>query len=245
MTHRTDPAGHNTAPMNAPANVFFPNASTREEEHSATQRQQQQQQHQQGQWPSLLNIREVITAFILETVSNTRPLRDKLNVVIVQLWQRYLELVYAYPVLTTFLSVLAFFSAGPIIVFACVTGASLGFLVGTAAVIIFIIQSIIVTIAGAILLVVLGFIFVVTAFTFFWVVAGFFAFKFARGLAISLHESQLQKQKQQQHQESSSSPPQGSGAHQGGEKLSHRGETTRPAFGEHALDSRDVLVPEI
>ncbi|KAG0324843.1 hypothetical protein BG000_002031 [Podila horticola] len=232
MTHRADPTGH-TGPTVVPSNAFF---ATTGDSGVSDDSSQQQQQQEQGQWPSLLNIRQVVTAFVLETITNARPLRDKLDVVIRQLWARYLQLVYAYPILTTFLSVLVFFSSGPIIVFACVTGATLGFLVGTAAVIVIILQSIVVTIAGAILLLVLGIILVLTMFTFFWIVAGFFAFKFVRNLAVSLREHH-----QQQQQNRSSAPQSGSSY----EDEKARGEdASRPAFGQHALDSQDARVPE-
>ncbi|KAG0015864.1 hypothetical protein BGZ81_011494 [Podila clonocystis] len=233
MTHRADSTGH-TGPTPVPANVFFATGDSGATDDSS--QQQQQRQEAQGQWPSLLNIRQVVTAFVLETITNARPLRDKLDVVIRQLWARYLELIYAYPILTTFLSVLVFFSSGPIIVFACVTGATLGFLVGTAAVIVIIFQSIVVTIAGAILLLVLGIILVLTMFSFFWIVTGFFAFKFIRNLAISLREHHQQQQ-------SRSSAPQ-SGYSYENEKAQGGGEASRPAFGQRTLDSQDARVPE-
>ncbi|KAG0363143.1 hypothetical protein BG005_002657 [Podila minutissima] len=236
MTHRADPTGH-TGPTTPPTNVFVTTGNSGTSDDSSQQQQQQQQQQEQGQWPSLLNIRQVVTAFVLETITNARPLRDKLDVVIRQLWARYLQLVYAYPILTTFLSALVFFSAGPIIVFACVTGATLGFLVGTAAVIVIFIQSIVVTIAGAILLLVLGIILVLTMFSFFWIVAGFIAFKFIRNLAVSLREHH------QQQQQNRSSAPQTGHSYED-EKARRGGEASRPAFGQSVLDSQDALVPE-
>ncbi|KAF8983842.1 hypothetical protein BGZ52_000250 [Haplosporangium bisporale] len=226
MTHRADPTGH-TGPTTVPTNVFFSTTGDSSSSDDSSQQQQQQQQQQQSQWPSLLNIRQIVTAFVLETITNARPLRDKLDVVIRQLWERYLQLVYAYPILTTFLSVLVFFSSGPIIVFACVAGASLGFLVGIAAVIVIIIQSIVVTIAGTILFFVLGIIFVLTMFTFFWIVAGFFAFKCVRNLAVSLREHHLQQQQNR------SSPQTG-----------HSYDDEKSRGGQSALDSQDALVPK-
>jgi hypothetical protein len=73
MTHRADPTGH-TGPTAVPSNVFF---TTTGDSGASDDSSQQQQQQEQGQWPSLLNIRQFITAFILETITNARPLRDK------------------------------------------------------------------------------------------------------------------------------------------------------------------------
>ncbi|KAI8355483.1 hypothetical protein B0O80DRAFT_425964 [Mortierella sp. GBAus27b] len=164
----------------------------------------------EDRWPSLLSIRQVITPFILETITSTRPLREKLSVVALQTWRHYMEYVQAYPILTLFLSSLVLLSAGPIIIFACVTGASLGILVGVAAVVVIVIQSIIVSIAGAILLFILGTIFVLTAFTFFWLVVGYLAFHFVRNLVMvfqahhqEFHRQQQQQQKQQRQQHQS------------------------------------------
>ncbi|KAF9908654.1 hypothetical protein BX616_000067 [Lobosporangium transversale] len=152
-------------------------------------------------WPSLVNIRQVITALVLETISTTRPLRDKINAVAHRSWQAYLRYAEMYPLLTALLSAIILFSAGPILVFACVTGASLGFLAGIAAVIVIIIQSIVVTIAGAILLFVLGTIVVLTVFMFLCLVAGYMAFKGLRELALIVHGQRQQYQNLQRHQQ--------------------------------------------
>ncbi|KAF9971522.1 hypothetical protein BGZ73_005528 [Actinomortierella ambigua] len=159
------------------------------------QQQKQQQQHppqdphQAGTWPRLLAFREVATAVIADKLNEARPLRDKLNKRATRLWQRYVELVYKKPLLTTFITSLILFSAGPIVVCACVLGMSMGFLVGTAAVVILIIQSIIASIAGAILLMVLGSIFVVTTFLFFWIFVAVVAHRLTTRLLLRVRES--------------------------------------------------------
>lgn len=99
--------------------------------------------------------------------------------------------------------------------------------------IVIIIQSIVAAIAGAILLFVLGIILVLTMFTFFWIMAGFFAFKCVRNLAVSLREHLQQQQNR-------SSPQTG---HSYDDEKS-QGETSRPAFGQSAPDSQDAQVPE-
>ncbi|KAI7827980.1 hypothetical protein BC939DRAFT_76524 [Gamsiella multidivaricata] len=158
-------------------------------------------------WPSLLNIRQVITAFILEIVSTSKPLREKLNIVAIQAWHQYLSYAQTYPLLTMFISALVLLSAGPVIVFACVTGVSLGILVGTAAVFVLVVQSIVVCIAGAILLFILGTIVVLTVFTFFWLVVGYKGFNFLRNLGLVLHaQHQLHQQQQPQNTSASRQP---------------------------------------
>ncbi|KAI8599023.1 hypothetical protein EDD21DRAFT_406353 [Dissophora ornata] len=161
-------------------------------------------------WPSLLYIRQVLAAFFVEVVSTSKPLRNKLNVVVVQAWHQYLSCVQDYPLLTIFLSSLVLLSSGPIIIFACVTSVSLGFLLGAAVVFVIMIQSIVVSIAGAILLFVLGTILVMTVFTFFWLVVAYVGFNFARNFALVLqtqhrHLRQQQQQQQQQHHPQSGS----------------------------------------
>ncbi|KAK3808764.1 MAG: hypothetical protein J3Q66DRAFT_444659 [Benniella sp.] len=152
----------------------------------------------ENHWPSLLSIRQVLTAFLLETITSTRPLREKIGTMAIRTWNRYLEYAQAYPILTLFLSALVLLSAGPIIIFACVTGISLGILVGVAAVIVIVIQSIVVSIAGAILLFILGTIVVLTVFTFFWLVAGYLGFHFLRNLVIVFQAQHQEFQRQQQ-----------------------------------------------
>ncbi|KAF9168460.1 hypothetical protein DFQ26_007591 [Actinomortierella ambigua] len=137
------------------------------------QKQQQQQQqheqehHQDGAWPRLRAYREAASAIIVEKMADARPLREKY----------------------TFITCLVVFSAGPIVVFACVLGMSLGFLVGTAAVIILIIQSIIASIAGVILLMVLGTIVVLTTCLFFWIIAAVMAQRLTTRLLTRMRES--------------------------------------------------------
>jgi len=148
-------------------------------------------------WPSLLNARQVVVAFVLETVSRSKPLQEKLNIIIVRAWHVYLSYARVYPVATALLSCLLVLSALPILIFASITGVSLGFLVGAATVIVIVIQSIIVSIAGVILLFVLGFIVIVTIFTFFWLVVGYFAFQFMK-TAYGSYKAQRLKQAQEE-----------------------------------------------
>ncbi|KAG0293518.1 hypothetical protein BGZ96_002747 [Linnemannia gamsii] len=152
-------------------------------------------------WPSLLNARQVVVAFILETVSRSRPLQEKLNVVILRAWHLYLAYARAYPLATAFLSCLVVLSAVPVLIFASITGVSLGMLAGTAAVIVIIIQSIVVSIAGAILLFVLGFIVILTVFTFFWLIVGYFAFQFVGNVYGSFKEQRVRHLQEQRRKE--------------------------------------------
>ncbi|KAF9360554.1 hypothetical protein BGX26_008835 [Mortierella sp. AD094] len=124
-------------------------------------------------WPFLLNIRQAAVTFIQETAASTQPQRENL----------------------------ALLSAGPIIVFACVTGVSLAILIGIATVIVVVIQSIVVGIAGAILLFVLGAVVVLTVITFFCVVAGYAGFKIVRDIAVVVHGHHQQHVKRQQQQQ--------------------------------------------
>ncbi|KAF9114010.1 hypothetical protein BGX27_000338 [Mortierella sp. AM989] len=159
-----------------------------------------------NRYPFLLKIRQAATTFVVESAASTKPQREKLNVMALELWRRYLAYIQAFPLLTIFLTSLVVLSAGPVIVFACVTGISLTILVGVAAVIVAVIQSIVVGIAGAILLFVLGSIVVLTVITFVCIVAGYTGFKLARNIAVVLHghhQQYVQKQQQQQQQ-----PPQ-------------------------------------
>ncbi|KAF9909413.1 hypothetical protein EC991_008552 [Linnemannia zychae] len=155
----------------------------------------------EDRWPSLLNARQVLVAFVLEVVSRARPLQEKLNIVISRAWLIYLAYARAYPLLTAFLSTLTILSAIPFIVFASITGVSLGLLIGTAAVIVIIIQSIVATIAGAILLFVLGVIVVLTVFTFFWLVVGYFAFQFTSQVYASFKDQRLRKLREERERE--------------------------------------------
>ncbi|KAG0041527.1 hypothetical protein BGZ83_001694 [Gryganskiella cystojenkinii] len=150
-----------------------------------------------GRWPSLMSIRQVTTAFLLEAATNAKPLREKLDAWVLYLWTSYIKLVEAYPLITIFLSCFLFFSAGPIIVFACVTGVSLGIMVSIAAIIILILQSIVVSIAGGVLLLILGTIFVLTLFGFFWAVAGFMGFKLLRNFVKTMQEQRRNHYRQQ------------------------------------------------
>ncbi|KAF9182052.1 hypothetical protein BGZ51_004990 [Haplosporangium sp. Z 767] len=152
---------------------------------------------EKSRWPSLLNIRQVVVAFAIEAVTNSRPLRNKLNVMIIKAWQHYLAYARLNPLLTTFLSCLVFLAAGPILVFACVTGVSLGILVGTAAVIVVVIQSVIVSIAGAILLFILGTILFMTIFAFLWLMVAYMGIKFLRNVRVAYREKLEQQQYQQ------------------------------------------------
>ncbi|KAG0307646.1 hypothetical protein BGZ98_010168 [Dissophora globulifera] len=101
-----------------------------------------------------------------------------------------------------FLTSLVFLCSGPVIVFACITGVSLGILLGTATVVVIVIQSIIVSIAGAILLFVLGSILILAAFAFFWVVVGYLGFSFMRNFALVLHAQHQHLRQQQPHSSS-------------------------------------------
>ncbi|KAG9319339.1 hypothetical protein KVV02_002735 [Mortierella alpina] len=142
-------------------------------------------------WPSLLNIRQVVVAFILEAVSDSRPLRNKLNAVILRAGQRYVIYAQAHPLPTILLSSLIMFSAAPIVIFACVTGASLGILVGTAALVVIVLQSIIVSIAGAALLFTLGVILIMTTFAFFWLVVLHFGYRSLKSVIWILQEQRV------------------------------------------------------
>ncbi|KAG0236393.1 hypothetical protein BGW42_003551 [Actinomortierella wolfii] len=135
------------------------------------QDRQSKEPQQDSAWPRLLSLKEAVTAIAIEKLAESRPLRYKLNSYAICAWERYLDLLSQYPVVTTFISCLILFSAVPILIFACVLGVSFGFLVGTAVVVVIIIQSIIASIAGAILLLVLGAIFVITSFIFFWIIS--------------------------------------------------------------------------
>ncbi|CAO3570239.1 unnamed protein product [Mortierella alpina] len=139
-------------------------------------------------WPSFINIRQVVVAFVLEAVSDSRPLRNKLNAIILRAWQRYALCAQAYPLPTIFLSSLIVFSAAPIIIFACVTGASLGVLVGTASLAVIVLQSIVVSIAGAVLLFTLGVIVMMTAFASFWLAVLYFGYRFLKNVALIFNE---------------------------------------------------------
>ncbi|KAF9137311.1 hypothetical protein BGX30_010367 [Mortierella sp. GBA39] len=152
-------------------------------------------------WPLLLKARQVVVAFILETVSRSRPLQEKFNIVILRAWHLYLAYARAYPLATAFLSCLVVLSAVPILIFASITGVSLGLLVGTAAVIVTIIQSIILSIAGAILLFVLGTIVILTVFTFFWLTVGYFAFQFVGNVYGSFKEQRLRHAQEERKKE--------------------------------------------
>ncbi|KAG0258067.1 hypothetical protein BG011_003550 [Mortierella polycephala] len=152
---------------------------------------------EESRWPLLLNIRQVIVAFAIEAIASSRPLRNRLNAMILKAWQHYLAYAHKNPFLTTFLSCLAFLAAGPILVFACVTGVSLGVLVGTAGVIIVVIQSVVVSIAGAILLFVLGTILFMTVFTFLGLMVAYMGIKFLRNLRVTYQERHERQQHQQ------------------------------------------------
>ncbi|KAF9925423.1 hypothetical protein FBU30_004779 [Linnemannia zychae] len=152
-------------------------------------------------WPSLLNARQVLVAFILETMSRSRPLQEKLNIVFRRAWHHYLFYVRTYPLLTTFLSCLVALSAVPLLIFAAVTGTSLGLLVGVAAVVVLFIQSIVVTIAGGILLLVLGFIVFLTVFTFFWLIVGYFTFQFVSHAYVSYEDQRLRQLREERERE--------------------------------------------
>lgn len=70
-------------------------------------------------WPSLLNARQVVVAFVLETVSRSKPLQEKLNIIIVRAWHVYLSYARVYPVATvSSLSWLCFVLAVVYILFA-------------------------------------------------------------------------------------------------------------------------------
>ncbi|KAG0203010.1 hypothetical protein BGX33_009355 [Mortierella sp. NVP41] len=150
----------------------------------------------QDRWPSLLNARQVFVAFILEMVSRARPLLEKLNIVILRAWHLYLAYARTYPLLTAFLSCLVVMSAVPFLIFASITGVSLGLLVGTAAVVVIIIQSIVVSVAGAILLFILGIIVILTLFAFFWLIVGYFAFQFVSNVYASYKDHKLRQEQE-------------------------------------------------
>lgn len=86
QSHSSGPGGHNTTSSSAPDNS---NNSGGNGSGSLADR-----------WPSLLNARQVMVAFILETVSRSRPLQEKLNIVIVRAWHLYLAYARAYPLAT-------------------------------------------------------------------------------------------------------------------------------------------------
>ncbi|KAG0232877.1 hypothetical protein BGW41_001701 [Actinomortierella wolfii] len=111
------------------------------------QDRQSKEPQQDSAWPRLLSFKEAVTAIAIEKLAESRPLRYKLNNYAISAWQRYLDLLSQYPVVTAFISCLILFSAVPILIFACVLGVSFGFLVGTAVVVVIIIQSIIASIA--------------------------------------------------------------------------------------------------
>ncbi|KAF9438505.1 hypothetical protein BGZ76_007313 [Entomortierella beljakovae] len=159
-------------------------------------------------WAFIVNAREAVSTFIQDTASSTKPQREKLNVYAQSIWQQYLTYLHEYPLLTIFTTSLVMLSAGPILVFGCITGVSLGILIGVASVIIFVIQSIIFGIAGAILLFVLGAILVLTVILFAMAVAGYTGFKIVRDIAVVVHthhqqlvEKQNQKQNEQDNAE--------------------------------------------
>lgn len=105
------------------------------------------------------------------------------------------------------MTTLIVFSAGPVVVFACVTGISLGVMVAIAAVIIFILQSIVLGIAGAILLFILASIFVLTAIAFGAILAGHAGFKILRDIAVYIHghhQEHIQRKQQEQNQQQDS-----------------------------------------
>ncbi|KAF8977827.1 hypothetical protein BGZ46_007089 [Entomortierella lignicola] len=149
-------------------------------------------------WPILLNIRQAITSFIVETSASTKPQREKLNALALKLWQQYLAYAQAFPLLTLFLTALVVLSAGPVIVFASVTGVSLAILIGIATTIVVIIQSIVIGITGGILLFVLGAIVIFTVIAFILLVAGYSGFKVTRDIAVVLHGHHQQHVKKQQ-----------------------------------------------
>ncbi|KAF9085869.1 hypothetical protein BGX23_009324 [Mortierella sp. AD031] len=160
----------------------------------------------QDRWPSLLNARQVFVAFILEMVSRARPLQEKLNIVILRAWHLYLAYARTYPLLTNtsinnhtrslVTTKRVIMSAVPFLIFASITGVSLGLLVGTAAVVVIIIQSIVVSVAGAILLFILGIIVILTLFAFFWLIVGYFAFQFVSNVYASYKDHKLRQEQE-------------------------------------------------
>ncbi|KAF9174880.1 hypothetical protein BGX21_005971 [Mortierella sp. AD011] len=160
-------------------------------------------------WPFLLNIRQAAATFLQESAAATKPHREKLHVIALRLWQVYLGYANDYPLWTFFLSSIALLSAGPIIVFLCVTGISLAILISTATVIVVAIQSIVVGIAGAILLFILGAIVIFTIIASICVVAGYTGFKLARDIAVVVHghhQQHVKRQEQQQQQPQQQQP---------------------------------------
>ncbi|KAF9153454.1 hypothetical protein BG015_003382 [Linnemannia schmuckeri] len=191
QSHGSSLGGYNTTSTNNANNTNNANSSSGGDG----------KENLEERWPSLLNVRQVVVAFIMETVSRSRPLQEKLNMVIVRAWHLYLAYARAYPLATAFLSCLVVLSAVPILIFASITGVSLGLLAGTATVIVIIIQSIIFCIAGAILLFVLGFIVILTLFTFFWLIVGYIAFQFVSTMYRSFKEQRLRHAQEERRKE--------------------------------------------
>ena len=86
LSQGSGPGGNNTTSSSAPNNS---NTSGGNDSGSPGDR-----------WPSLLNVRQVVVAFVLETVSRSRPLQEKLNIVITRAWHLYLAYARAFPLAT-------------------------------------------------------------------------------------------------------------------------------------------------